>query len=301
LREARCWETVSTKLPSPQDTPAAPKAYVRTQRGRFDRFELVRPHADAEANVTELPPTAETVALVGDQLVWVTAHRWFAQTVPPGRAPLEPPVDLGDTVGQSPELQLCRTTTATVVGLKAFDSALGERKSWRMMAAREGAEWTRTPGRYIVDVGAALTCEGHAATWTWFDHHAVTQVRCNADRCESHASGRVTLSWDVGGPLYAADLGGRTFVLGLGTTPGPLTGKSVTSVRMRMAPLAALPSAPDVVLFSDQAHDGASVSDVHVYVRDGSALVLLRGDDPLPYRAIHIDALGNFAPVTLAN
>ena len=64
-----------------------------------------------------------------------------------------------------------------------------------------------------MDVGAAFTCEGHAGTWTWFGRHAVNQVRCNADRCETHVSDQFQLSWDVGGPLYAADLGGRALVL----------------------------------------------------------------------------------------
>jgi hypothetical protein len=299
LREARCGELErGTAAPAPGD--AAPPGHLRTQRGRFDRFELVRPVPDAEPHVDYLPSSTSTVALYGDQLVWVAAHRWYARTVPPGRAPLGPPVDLGEVAGESPELQRCQTTTASVVGVKTFDDALGGRRSWRVMAAREDGTWRRTPGRAVVDVGATLTCEGHAGTWSWFDRRVVTQVRCNADRCETHASERMTLPWDVGGPLYAADLGGRALVLGLGATPGPLTGKTVASVRMRMAPLAAISHAADVVLFADQAHDGAVVADVTVYVRDGAALVLLRGDDPLPYRAVRVDGLGNFVPVTIA-
>jgi len=42
------------------------------------------------------------------------------------------------------------------------------------------------------------------------------------------------------------------------------------------------------------------VSNVAVFVRDGVALVLLRGDPPLSYRAIRLDALGRFEPITLA-
>ncbi len=300
LREVRCGQAAPGAFATTHDD-AAPPGYVRTQRGRFDRFELVRPVPDADPHVDYLPPWASTVALYGDQLVWVTTHRWYAQTVPRGRAPLGPVVDLGEVAGESPELQLCQTTTAIVVGVKTFDAGLGGRRSWRAMASREEGTWRRTPGRAVVDVGATLTCEGHAGTWTWFDRRAVTQVRCNADRCETHASERMTLPWDVGGPLFSADLGGRALVLGLGSTPGPLTGKTVTSVRMRMAPLAAIPYASDVVLFGDQAHDGAAVTNVTVYVRDGAALVLLRSDQLLPYRAIRLDALGNFVPVTIAN
>lgn len=301
LREARCGEVRPGVVSVTRDEVPRGPGTLRTQRGRFDRFELLRPVPGGDPDLTALPYSIQTVGLFGDQLVWVTSHRWYAQTVPPGRAPLGPPVDLGEVAGASPELQTCQTATALVVGVKTFDAALDDRRSWRAMAAREAGGWKRTPGRAVVDVAATLTCQGHAGTWTWFDRHVVTQVRCNADRCETQASERMTLPWDVGGALYAADLGGRALVLGLGTTPGPLTGRSVASVRMRMAPLAALASAADVVLFSDAAHDGAPVADVAVFARDGVALILLAGDDPLPYRVIRLDALGNFAPVTPVN
>jgi hypothetical protein len=111
----------------------------------------------------------------------------------------------------------------------------------------------------------------------------------------------VTLTWDVGAPLYAADLGGRALLIGLGSTPGPLTGRSVTSVRMRIAPLAAMATATDTVLFSDAAHDGAPLEAITLYVRDGVALVLLRGEGEEPYRAIRVDALGRFSAVLPAD
>ena len=206
LREARCGEVKPGAAVTTPDE-AAPPGFVRTQRGRFDRFELVRPVPDADPHVDYLPPSTGTVALYGDQLVWVAAHRWYVRTVPLGRAPMGAPVDLGEVVGDAPELELCQTTTAIVVGVKTFDEALGGRRLWRVMAAREDGTWRRTPGHAIVDVGATLTCEGHAGTWLWFDRRVVTQVRCNADRCEIHASERMTLPWDVGGPLFAADLG----------------------------------------------------------------------------------------------
>jgi len=306
LREARCEPSKRAATSILRADASHGPGYIRTARGGFDRFEIVRPIPDGDPDITALPSSVETVALYGDQLVWVTSRRWFARTVTPGHAALGPPVDLGEVSGTSPELAACPTATALIVGVQTRADELGERGSWRAMAARDGTTWQRSPGRSVVDVGATLTCEGHAGTWTWFDRHKVTQVRCNADRCETHGSERVSLSWDVGSSLYAADLGGRALVVGLGTTPGPLLGKSVASVRMRMAPLSAITKASDVVLFSDQDHDGAAVSEVTVYVRDGVALVLLllsprEGDDGLPYRAIRVDGLGNYSPITLAN
>jgi hypothetical protein len=301
LREAECGEvTAGAVSATREDAPRGP-GFLRTVRGRFDRFELVRWVPGADPDVLALPTSIETVGLYGDQLVWVTAHKWYARTVPPERAPLGDPVELGEVTGTSPELEACDTSSALVLGVKTFDATLAERKSWRVMAAREANAWQTTPGRALVDVAATFTCEGHSGTWTRFDHRVVTQVSCNADRCETHASAPLSIPWDVGGPLFTADLGGRALVLGLGTTPAPLTGKSVTSVRMRMAPLAAIGEASDVVLFSDAAHDGAPISDVAVYVRDSVALVLLKGDGPFHYRAIRVDDLGNFEPVTLAN
>jgi hypothetical protein len=301
LREARCGEARAGAVSiASEDTPHGP-GFLRTVRGRFDRFELVRWVPGADPDVTPLPTSVVTVGLYGDQLVWTTAHEWYARTVSKERAPLGPPVDLGEIVGTSPELETCETGSALVLGVKTFDPALAERQSWRAMAAREGDAWTRTPGRATVDVGATFTCQGHGGTWAWYDRRVVTEVACNADRCETHKSRPMVLPWDVGGSLYTADLGGQALVLGLGTTPGPLSGKSVTSVRMRMAPLAAIGEAPDVVLFSDQAHDGAAVADVSVYVRDAVAIVLLTGDRPFPYRAIRVDELGAFEAVTLGN
>jgi hypothetical protein len=304
LREVRCGELRRSAVGVIREDTAEAPGYVRTARQRFDRFELARPVPEGGNFITALPASTETVALYGDQLVWVTAHHWYARTVTAGREPLGEPVDLGEISGISPELSACPTRTALLASVKTYD-ALGEARSWRTMAARErsGGAWQRTPGRAEVDVGATWTCEGHAGTWTWFDRTRVTQVRCNADRCETHSSDPVALAWDVGTPLFAADLGGRALLLGLGTTPGPLLGKSVASVRMRMAPLAAIAKAEDVVLFSDQAHDGAAVSSVSVFVRDevALALLLLDGDEPLPLRAIRLDALGDFHPVIVAN
>jgi hypothetical protein len=301
LREAHCGEAREGAVSVTREEAPRGPGYLRTVRGRFDRFELVRWVPGADPDVTPLPTSIATVGLYGDQLVWVTAHGWYARTVPPERAPLGPTVDLGDITGTSPELDVCETASALVVGVKTFDVALPEHQSWRAMSAREASAWTRTPGRARVDVGATFTCAGHSGTWAWFDRHVVTEASCNADRCETHVSSPIVLPWDVGGALYTADLGGRALLLGLGTTPGPLSGKSVTSVRMRMAPLLAIGDAPDTVLFSDQAHDGAPVSDVAVYIRNGVALLLLTGDGPFPFRAIRLDDLGNFEPVTLAN
>jgi hypothetical protein len=301
LREERCGERTRGSVSILGDDAPRGQSSIRTVHGRLDRFELVRPVPDGEPEATPLPTSVETLALFGDQLVWVSWHHLYARDVGTAHSPLGAPIDLGEVTGTGAEISACATPSALLVGVKTFDKALAPRMSWRVMAAREAGAWQRTPGRSQVDVGATFTCEGHAATWTWFDRKVVTQVRCNRDRCETGTSDPMTLPWDVGGTLYATDLGGRATILGLGTTAAPLTGRSVTSVLMRMAPLAAVTKASDVVLFSDAAHDGAAVSDVSVYVRDGVAVVLLKGDGPLPYRAIRVDSFGNFAPVVAAD
>jgi hypothetical protein len=301
LREVRCSELGRAPVAVLRPGVTSASAYLRTQKGRFDRFELVRPVDGQDADVTWLPSSVVTVGLFADQLVWVTAHRMFARLVTTAHAPLGPEVDLGEITGKSPELEACPTPSALVVGVKTFDPSLAEHDAWRVMAAAEGGSWRRTPGRAVVDAGATLTCEGHAGTWAWAARRKLSLVQCNADRCEARASGAFTVPWDVGGKLHVADLGGEALVLGVGTSQAPLSGGSVTSLRMRIAPLAAIASAPDAVLFSDAAHDGAGITDALVYYRGDVAVVLVRGDGPFPYRAIRVDALGNYAPIALAN
>ncbi len=146
LREARCGEAARGSVSIVRDDMARGPGFLRTVHGRFNRFELVRPAPEGDPDVTALPSSLQTVALYGDQLVWVTAHRWYARTVGPGHTPLGPPIDLGEVTGISPELAACPTKSALLVGLKTFDDGLDARRSWRAMAAREGGEWQRTRG-----------------------------------------------------------------------------------------------------------------------------------------------------------
>jgi hypothetical protein len=298
LGTAACSEAPAAMAPATNDSTIG---FLRTARGRFDRFELVRPVQDSDPWVVALVPWMDTVALYHDQLVWAAWHEWHARTVPPAKGELAPTVDLGEFVGTSAELEACRTHEATVARLKSFDVQAGEHQAWMTMAAYEGGSWRRTPGSVAVDVDATFTCAGHEGTWTWFDKRVVTQVRCNADRCETRRSAALVLPWDVGGPIHTADLAGQTMIVGLGVTPSPFLGKSVSSVRMRLAPLGAIGEAPDMVLFGDEAHGGATVTDVDLFVRDGAAIVLLTSEGELPYRAIRIDPSGAFEPVKIVN
>ena len=301
LREARCGEVTPGVVSVAREESARAPGFLRTMKGRFDRFELVRLLPDSDPWVTPLTSSMDTVALFGDQLVWVAGQHWHARSVPPGKGELGPLVDLGEVPGASPELESCQTEGALVVRVKTFDPGAGENMAWMAVAAFEGGAWTRTPGRVAVDVGVPMTCRGHEATWTWFQRRVVEQVRCTADRCEIRTSAPIVLPWDAGGPIHTADLAGQVLIVGLGATTGPFLGRSVASVRMRLAPLAAIAEGPDVVLFGDEAHGGATVADAELFVRDGAAIVLLKGDGPLPYRAMQIDGSGSFHAVELAN
>jgi hypothetical protein len=290
FRTAHCADNIE-----PTATDDATPGFLRSVKGRFDRFELIRPLLGADPQIVSMPAGTQAIALLSDQLVWIASGRHlFARTVPQGTAELGTPVDLGEVRGTSPEIAACRTETSLVVRVRTYDDDAGLGRAWATVALRTGATWERVPEQIAVQVDGDFTCRGREATFTWLERDTVHQARCTPAGCKTQASDPLVLPWDSGRPNRVSDVDGKAILVGIGMTAGPVAAASVKTVRMRVAPVSEIASAPDVVVLGDPAHDGVDVTDVHVYVRRGAALVLVSSTEREPFRAIAVAASGAF-------
>jgi hypothetical protein len=293
FRTAHCADNIA-----PTATDDATPGFLRSVKGRFDRFELIRPLLGADPQIVSIPAGTQAIGLFADQLVSVTSgHHLMVRTVPQGAGELGASVDLGPVAGSSPELAACRTETSLVVRVRSYDDAAGLKRVWATIALRTGSSWERVPEEVAVQVDADFTCRGREATFTWLERDTIHQARCTPAGCVREVSDPLALPWDSGRPNRVTDIDGKAMLVGIGMTAGPVAASSVKTVRMRVAPVAEIAQAPDIVLIGDPAHDGVDVSDVHVYVRRGGALVLITSNEREPYRAIAVAANGAFDPL----
>jgi hypothetical protein len=290
FRTAHCADNVV-----PTSTDDTTPGFVRSVQGRFDRFELIRPLTGADPQILSLPAGIQAIALFEGQLVWVTSNRHlFVRTVPEEAAELGGPADLGEIAGSSPELAACRTKAALVVRVKSYDDSAGSNRVWATVAIRTGETWERAPKQVAVQADSAFTCRDKEATFTALDRDTIRQARCTVKGCVVEASEPFSLPWNSGRPSRVSDLDGKPILVGIGMTAGPVIAGSVTTVRMRLADVVDIAHAPDVVLLGDAAHDGVDVTDIHLYVRRGAALVLVTTKDREPFRAIAVAPTGKF-------
>jgi hypothetical protein len=290
FRTAHCADNIA-----PTATDDATPGFLRSVKGRFDRFELIRPLLGADPQVVSMPAGTRAIGLFSDQLVSVTSGRHLVvRTVPQGSGELGATVDLGEIAGLQPELAACKTETSLVVRARSYDDAAGPQRVWATVAFRTGSIWERVPDEIAVQVDADFTCRGREATFTWLERDTIRQARCTPAGCVHEASDPLALPWDSGRPNRVSDVDGRAILVGIGMTAGPVAAGSVKTVRMRVAPASEIARAPDIVLLGDTAHDGVDVTDVHVYVRRAAALVLVTGSEREPYRAIAVASSGAF-------
>jgi hypothetical protein len=293
FRTAHCADNVV-----PTATDDATPGFVRSVQGRFDRFELIRSRSGADPQILSLPAGTQAIALFSDQLVWISSNRrLLARTVPQETAEPGAPADLGEILGSSPELAACRTNTSLVVRVRSYDESAGMNRVWATVAIRTGERWERAPKEVAIQVDATFTCREKEATFTSLDRGMIRQARCTVAGCAVSASEPFSLPWDSGRPNRVSDVDGKSILVGIGMTAGPVVAGSVTTVRMRMADVGEIARAPDVVLLGDAAHEGVDATDVHVYVRRGAALVLVTTKDREPFRAIAVAPTGKFDPV----
>jgi hypothetical protein len=290
FRTAHCADNIA-----PTATDDATPGFLRSVKGRFDRFELIRPLLGADPQVVSMPGGTQAIALLSDQLVWVASGRHlFARTVPQGTAELGATVDLGEVKGSSPELAACRSETSLIVRVRSYDDDAGLRRAWDAVVLRTGTTWERVPEQVAVQVDADFTCRGREATFTWLERDTIRQARCTPAGCKTETSDPLALPWDSGRTNRVSDLDGKAILVGIGMTAGPVTAGSVKTVRMRVAEASEIARAPDIVLLGDPAHDGVDITDVHVYVRRSAALILVTSTEREPYRAIAVSPNGAF-------
>jgi hypothetical protein len=290
FRTAHCADNVV-----PTSTDDATPGFLRNVQGRFDKFELIRPLLGADPQIISMPAGTQAIALFSDQLVWVTSgKRLFARTVPQGTAELGAPVDLGDVAGSSPELAACRSETSLIVRVRSYEDASGTRTALATVAIHTGDAWERAPKQVSIVPDADFTCRAREATFTALERNVIHQARCTPEGCHEEVAQPLELPWDSGRPIRVSDVDGRVILVGIGMTGGPVVAGSVKTVRMRLAPLQEIASAPDTVLLGDPTHEGVDVTAVNVYVRRGAALLLVTSEGPEPFRAIAVSGSGAF-------
>ncbi len=285
---------------------------VEGLRGQGEKSFLVRILPGGVPASAPLPPTPRSqdgYRLRFDALLTTEPSgggtHLLARRVSPSDASLPPAIDVGPIAPNLNAVRACRTAEATMIAVK---SAAGERDlgkehvvdsrismafrvgdQW-LAPVQGGVSWASAPG----DVSwgnSVLTCRGREGTLTWRAAEEVRQLRCTPQGCQAAGSGKLELpgnSLDVD----ASDLDGKVILTRVVKAATPLSGTTL-SLRMRLAPIAEVARAPDVVLLGDEKHAGMALNgSVDVYVRRNAAAVLVRDDKVL--RGIRVSADGKF-------
>lgn len=289
-------------------------------------LELVRRNGQGQ-EVTERSELGGSLSvkprLQWDEVVWGRAeadsrHALFAQRVTPPGEPLGPIVPLGvvGSMNGEPTVDFCRTEQTLV--LLVGDVAAKRGGAAALLFRSADGQWHAPHQLRVASAQTGFTCEGAEATLSWIGgqddwlpatqvpmfgddeprpvrgRYQVHRLRCSHEACE-HRVAVVELqrySWDS--RYVAGDLGTSMVVL----WRSPLG-----DVRMRVAPLEKLGSAPEVALFDDVDHDGFGWDlERHPIFGRGEAMVVLLGtptaeqDEPMTY-GIRIDAAGKASPM----
>ncbi|MBW2528016.1 MAG: hypothetical protein JRI23_27795 [Deltaproteobacteria bacterium] len=267
-----------------------------------DRVELVRRLPDGAVESVVAPVAAEVSAgprLVWHHVVWTVdagegRHRLFAQPVLRAGALHGPIHELGTTepLAGKPEFDMCRTADALVLLVTGTREDRALRGS---LVFRTSDRWQPPVGLRIGSGRYGFTCQDSRATLSWITgvdeqyagEHAdprrlaeapetlpvrgryqVSRLRCTAERCERHRAAIELERHSRDSRYVAGDLGDSMVVLWR---------SKLGDVRMRLAPLEELPSAPDVPLFDDLEHGGFGwdLERDPIFGRSGAVLVLV--------------------------
>ncbi|MEZ4440164.1 MAG: hypothetical protein R3B72_13800 [Polyangiaceae bacterium] len=264
--------------------------------------------------------------LIWDEVVWGVPrgggrHEIFAQPVQPTGEALGAARSLGLTtdLGAQPQLDLCRTDDTLVLLFVGHAHRDGAVASLMFRGSSRGA--FAEPLHLKLGAGRfGFTCQEQGATLSWIKgleeidapelappiamgpsegtpvrgRYGIYRLRCTAEGCD-RGRAVVNLSRHHRASRYVAgDLGDRMVVL----WRSPLG-----DVRMRVASLDDMPSAPDVALFDDVEHDGFGwdLERDPIIGRAGAMLVLISrqvedSEDTATYGFV-VDQRGQVAPV----
>ncbi len=309
-----------------RERPGGPLSLYRLQSG------------ESEA-VVPVGVTGASLAprLAHDEMIWAEPlaghrHRVYARRVFREGAPLGPTTRVGDTppmVG-SPSINTCRTARGLVllVGGLPRGASWAHQPAWARLKDldpgavgslmfRTEAGWQKSAA---VRMGprAGLTCQGETATLSWVraleekadptlaareltEHepppvrgrYEVRRLRCGPGRCERERAVVMLERYSEHSRFLAGDVGDAAAVF----WRSPLG-----DIRMRVATLDALPSAPSRALFDDLEHDGFGwdLERATFFGRGGTVLVLVsapQGDEGSATYGFRVTAAGGVTPV----
>ncbi len=300
-------------------SPGGEMALFRVRAG------LAEPAVPLGVEGTSLAPR-----LAHDEVVWAKPrpnhrHRIYARQVLGDERPLGPLVELGDTppmVG-SPGMNTCRTERALVLlvgGLPRGASLDRDPGAVATLMFRTAEGWQQ-PVSVRIGPRVGLTCQGETATLSWVGtieeraepslavreltdqesppvrgRYEIHRLRCAAGHCE-HQRAVVMLERHAQSSRFlAGDVGDAAVVF----WRSPLG-----DVRMRIATLDALPSAPSRSLFDDLEHDGFGwdLERATLFGRGGTVLMLVSaplGDEGSATYGFRVTAAGRVTPVRVA-
>jgi hypothetical protein len=280
-----------------------------------DSLLRVAPGASAPERVTKLPPlpAGSSYSLIGGHLFWFERRAdglvLFAREVPASAgAPLGVAVEIGPVPGDH-RIDACDSGQGLVViarseVVSATDAGVSFPTKLAVVFATANG-WTAPvlldatlPHWFDSDSSPLpVRCAPGEMTLTWMAGSAVTQVRCTPDGCTT-TSAVVQFAQSS---VAVADLGGVVALARIAHFWSPITGSTGTAnVRLRVAPLADLPRAPERLIVGDGRHggiEGLDPDDIELYGRRSAAILVLFGGTNR--YAVRIDATGAATPVQI--
>jgi hypothetical protein len=266
------------------------------------RWHIARARANGAAGfrgALTLPEASSRPDVLPDRLLYLASSEpghgpgrvaLFSRALTDNAGGLGPAVDAGTVLEDTRIAGRCRMGQDLAVALTAPGKllvALSFGGGWQQLAQFDGHF-------------NAINCGEHSAAITWVEARppSIHQVRCTATGCTESQAGVASLSTVItaaGGSPQIADLDGTVLVVWSPSEGG---------LRMRMAPLAQLNDAHDVVLYDDHAHLGGWALTPTLYARRNNAVVAFidgeHENDKQPF-AIRIGRDGTFSAVTAAH
>lgn len=234
-------------------------------------------------------------------------RRLFALGVARSGAVVGEPVDIGELaepgliqggLDEPPHITGCKTAEAMVVRVKGYDNDF--------MSFRLGAKWSEPISPELT--GGTLSCSKTTATVTRVEpagdasshKTSIRQAHCTSAGCKRQVMRMEQLLHHhlefapKEGHVDGVDVGGKLLVVWAAGERG--------GVRMRLAPIETIASAPDVILYDDMLRDGkvgtlSTLFDLKLFSREGFALLIL--STVTGVHGLRIDADGKVTPLAV--
>ncbi len=235
-------------------------------------------------------------------------RRLFALSVARSGAVVGEPVDVGELAeaglvqggaDEPPHITGCKTAEAMVVRVKGYDNDF--------MSFRLGGKWSEPVSPELT--GGTLSCSKNTATVTRVEpagdssshRTSIRQAHCTSAGCKTQMMRMEQLLHQrmefapKEGHVDGVDLDGKLLVVWAAGERG--------GVRMRLAPIEAIATAPDVILYDDLIKDGhvqslSTLFDLKLFSREGFAVLIL--STVTGVHGLRIDADGKVTPLAVS-